>query len=847
MSQTSRLPIYEIESDLLRHLEKDSRLIITAPTGSGKSTQVPQMLLDNDILGEGQVVILQPRRLAARMLANRVAYERKCRLGDEVGYQIRFENVTSDKTRIRFVTEGILLRQIIQDPELKGIQTIIFDEFHERHLYGDITLARALDLQQTGRPDLKILVMSATLDSSTLSQYLAPCQLLHSEGRTFPVDITYLPPADAHDSIPVWDQAADAFSRFVLTGGQGDVLVFMPGGYEIQKTIEAIRHVSESKNYILLPLHGELTSKDQDAAVSQYEQPKVVVATNVAETSLTIDGIRLVIDSGLARIPRYDPYRGINTLLVEKISQASADQRAGRAGRTGPGTCVRLWTERQHEHLAPQELPEVQRLDLAEVILSLKAAGVEDLDQFRWLEPPDAKRLHDAVELLEDLGGLDHNKRITELGRRMLAFPLHPRYARMLLAAEELGCVYQAALIAALTQGRDILIRKVDRRTRELREEFLTEKSVSDCFLLMRAWSFASRNNFQFQACKNLGIHAQSARQVKPLLEHFLRIAKREGLHVEPKPVDDEIIQKCMLLGFSDRLARRLDKGTLRCELVHGRKGVLARESVVHHADMMVVADIREIGNREGEVQTILSLATEIDPAWLKEFFPDDFDSSIVVVWDPSSRRVYAASQETFRGMALSAKRVEPPPEEPAARLLAEKIMDEEIGLKHWDAKVDQWILRLNSLAEWCPELELPMIDDEAKRHIIESICMGAFGYKEIKELPVIPVLRQWLSHSQCELLDKQAPERVTLSNGKTPKVVYSRESDPYISLRIQELYDVNSLPKIAMQKVSLAVHILAPNMRPVQITRDLAGFWKEHYPNVKKELQRKYPKHAWR
>lgn len=847
MTQSTRLPIYEIESDLLHHLQEDSRLIITAPTGSGKSTQVPQMLLDNALLGDGQVVILQPRRLAARMLANRVAYERKCKLGDEVGYQIRFENVTSDATRIRFVTEGILLRQIIQDPELKGIQTIIFDEFHERHLYGDITLARALDLQQTSRPDLKILVMSATLDSSTLSEYLAPCQLLHSDGRTFPVDINYLPSAEAHDSIPVWDQAADAFSRFVLSGGKGDVLVFMPGGYEIQKTIDAIRHVSESKNYILLPLHGELPSKDQDAAVSQHDQSKVVVATNVAETSLTIDGIRLVIDSGLARIPRYDPYRGINTLLVEKISQASSDQRAGRAGRTGPGTCVRLWTERQHEQRAPQELPEVQRLDLAEVILSLKAAGVEDLNQFRWLEPPDAKRMHDAVELLEDLGGLDHKQSITELGRRMLAFPLHPRYARMLLAAQYLGCVYQAALIAALTQGRDILIRKVDRRTRELREEYLTEQSVSDCFLLMRAWSFASRNNFQFKPCKNLGIHAQSARQVKPLLEHFLRIAKKEGLNVEPKPVDDEIIQKCMLLGFSDRLARRLDKGTLRCELVHGRKGVLARESVVHHADMVVVADIREIGNREGEVQTILSLATEIDPSWLKEFFPDDFESEIAVVWDPSSRRVYAASQELFRGMMLSAKRVEPPPEEPAARLLAERIMDEEIGLKHWDVKVDQWILRLNSLAEWCPELELPQIDEEAKRHLIESICMGAFGYKEIKERPVIPVLRQWLSHAQCELLDKQAPERVTLSNGKTPKVVYSKESAPYISLRIQELYDVNTLPKIALQKVSLAVHILAPNMRPVQITQDLAGFWKEHYPNVKKELQRKYPKHAWR
>ena len=307
MTQDNRLPIYEIQDSLLEHLKQDSRLVITAPTGSGKSTQVPQMLLDNGVLEKGQVVILQPRRLAARMLAQRVAFERQCRLGDEVGYQIRFENVTSDATRIRFITEGILLRQIIQDPKLKGVQTLIFDEFHERHLYGDITLARALDLQQTSRPDLKILVMSATLDSISLAEYLAPCRLLNSEGRTFPVDIRYLLPGESHDSVPIWDQAAEAFSNFVRLGGEGDVLVFMPGGYEIQKTLEAFRHTSESRGYILLPLHGELPSKDQDAAVSRYDQPKIVVATNVAETSLTIDGIRLVIDSGAARIARNDP------------------------------------------------------------------------------------------------------------------------------------------------------------------------------------------------------------------------------------------------------------------------------------------------------------------------------------------------------------------------------------------------------------------------------------------------------------------------------------------------------------------------------------------------------------
>jgi len=376
MVMSDRLPIYECEAQLLADLKAHRRLIVSAPTGSGKSTQVPQMLLDHGVLGSGQVVILQPRRLAARLLAARVAWERKVQLGREVGYQIRFENVTGPETRIRFVTEGVLLRQMVQASKLEGISAIIFDEFHERHLYGDITLARALDLQETQRPDLQILVMSATLDSVQLEDYLKPCRVVESQGRTFSVDIRYSGQPSYVDKRPVWEQAAEAFGNFVQSGGEGDVLVFMPGGFEIAQTMEAIRHTDESRGFILLPLHGELPPGDQDAAVARYERRKVVVATNVAETSLTIDGVRCVIDGGLARIPRYDPFRGINTLLIEKISQASANQRAGRAGRTAPGICFRLWSREEHGHRPQQELPEVKRLDLAEVVLTLKAAGV---------------------------------------------------------------------------------------------------------------------------------------------------------------------------------------------------------------------------------------------------------------------------------------------------------------------------------------------------------------------------------------------------------------------------------------------------------------------------------------
>ncbi len=467
-----RLPIYEIEGEIVAGLRANRRLVVSAPTGSGKSTQVPQMLLEHGLAGTGQVVILQPRRLATRLLAARVAWERKAELGREVGYQIRFENVTGSETRIKFVTEGVLLRQMVQDPRLAGVSALIFDEFHERHLYGDITLARALDLQEQTRPDLLIVVMSATLEAARLEEYLKPCRVVESQGRVFPVEVRYSGEPGYLDKRPVWEQAAEAFEGYAGSGGDGDVLVFMPGGFEISQTIEAIRHCDGARGFILLPLHGELPPREQDAAVARYDKRKVVVATNVAETSLTIDGIRCVLDSGLARIPRYDPYRGINTLLIEKISRASADQRTGRAGRTAPGLCVRLWSREEHAHRLQQELPEVKRLDLAEVVLTLKAAGVENLRGFRWLERPEEQALAHAEEVLEDLGAASKvQSRITPLGRKMLAFPAHPRYARMLLAAQDYGCVYAACLVAALTQGRELLLRNVDRETARRRED----------------------------------------------------------------------------------------------------------------------------------------------------------------------------------------------------------------------------------------------------------------------------------------------------------------------------------------------------------------------------------------
>jgi len=853
-----RLPIYQIESDIVAQLKAARRLVLSAPTGSGKSTQVPQMLLRHGLLDPppgGQVIVLQPRRIAARLLAARVAEELGARLGDEVGYQIRFENVSGPKTRIKFVTEGILLRQMIQDPELKGVAAIVFDEFHERHLYGDISLARALEVQESTRPDLKLAVMSATIDLELLAEYLGGaeggCRVLRSEGRTFPVDIRYAARPSYENRNPIWEQAADAFCEYARQHEPGDALVFMPGAYEIQRTIETLRHRREARGFDILPLHGELSAKDQDAAVSRSSRPRIVVSTNVAETSLTIDGVRLVIDSGLARIPRYDPYRGINTLLIEKISQASADQRAGRAGRTQAGVCLRLWAQSEHSDRPAQELPEVRRLDLSEVALTLKSAGVGDLNTFRWLEHPGEKRLAHAEELLLDLGALERSGEgstvITELGRRMLAFPVHPRYARMLLAAEEYKCVNEACLAAALTQGRELLIRKVDRRTKDLREDLFGRKARSDLFVLMKAWSHAANARFDLAECRKLGIHAQAARQVGPLFQQFVNIARREGLSLHEEPAREEALQKAIILAFSDRIARRLDSGTLRCEMVHGRRGTLARDSYVHHAGLIAVSEVREIGRSDGEVDTHFSLATEIDPSWLEELFPGDFDRKVEVWFDAQARRVYAHEARFFRDLRLDKKMIEPPPLEQAAMLLADEIASGRLELKDWDHSVEQWIARVNCLARWCPEFELPPITEADRRTLIEQICHGHFSYRNVRDRKVKGLVKEWLSDLQHTMLNDHAPERIKLSNGRTPKVTYAEGKPPKISLRVQELYDVKETPTVAMGRQPVLVEILAPNMRPVQVTQDLPSFWKEGYPAVKAQLAGRYPKHEWR
>ena len=841
------LPIGEIEPHLLKTLTTQKRLVLTAPTGSGKSTQVPQMLLDGGLLADGQVTILQPRRLPTRMLASWVAQARGVKLGGEVGYQMRLDRVASAATRICYVTEGVLLRRMMTDPELAGVSAIVFDEFHERHLYGDITLARALQIQESTRPDLVIIVMSATLDVALVEKYLQPCAVLASAGRMHPVAIEYL--AKSAGDAPIWDVAVRELQRLVREHAHGDGLIFMPGAYEIARTVQAARHAL-GHEFVVFPLHGELPPGEQDAAVARYERRKIVVATNVAETSLTIDGVRLVIDSGLARIPRYDPYRGINTLLIEKIRRAAADQRAGRAGRTAAGHCLRLWTAHEQNGRASQELPEVKRLDLAEVILTLKASGVNDATTFRWLEAPDPRALQRAEMLLADLGAVDAaSGSITTLGRRMLAFPAHPRYTRMLLAAEDYDCVRPVALIAALTQGRDLLMGRQGAQTDDSRDELFGAETESDFFVLMRAWQYAERNGYHIDRCRRAGVHAQAARQVGPLFEQFLRIAAAEGLGVCEKPIDNAAVQRCVLLGFSDQLAKRVDAGSLRCELVHGRRGTLARESVVK-APLFVVSEAREVArgpSRERVLNIALNLATAVKEEWLRELFPRDFTEVYVVAYDSTLRRVVARIETRFRDLVLEERLADHPPAEEAARILSREVLAGRCALENWNEAVEQWIVRVNRLREWMPELELPGIGEDDRSAIVEHICHGAFSCNDIKDRPVLPVVKSWLSRQQQAWVEEYAPERIQLPRGRNVKVVYSVDGAPTMAARIQDLYDIKDAVWIASRRVALRIQVLAPSNRPVQVTENLSVFWRETYPKLKLELQRKYPKHVWR
>lgn len=845
---TGSLPIHQVAESIISGLNSCGRVVLSAPTGSGKSTQVPQILLDQTDL-QGEIIVLQPRRLATRMLARRVAEERGVRLGDEVGYQIRLENMTGPQTRIRFVTEAILLRRILNDPGLKGVGALVFDEFHERSLTSDLSLAAAMRSIRTVRPDLRLVVMSATLEIESLEAFLKPCARVESGGRLYPVERHYTGASIGRNVAPVWERAATAFVKATREGIEGNTLIFMPGAYEIHKTITALESLPETKGHTILPLHGALSPEAQDRAVLPGAEPKLIVSTNVAETSITIDGIRLIIDSGLARIARFDTRRAINSLMIEPISRNAAEQRAGRAGRTGPGVCLRLWSASEQEARTPHDSPEIRRIDLSEALLLLAAHGEKDFSGFPWFEAPEPLAVARAEALLKELGAIDSEGRVTERGREMAQLPVHPRFARMLLMGAELGVLSEVSKIAALSQGRAPYRPDRDanvRRTQIIEIEDAAD-ARSDYFVQLKALDYAQSTQFRARDCRQLGIHAAAARQAWENARQLEASADR--IRAQKNHCEDrgKAVCQSLLSAFSDQLCLRNDRGTRRCRLAQDRSGELRRESLVE-TDLFIASEIEERQVR-GEATLLLGMATAIEMSWLEAAYPEDFQSARRTFFDSSARRVLALEEHSFRQLVLSQSASEEPDREAAAELLAAQVMSGNLVLRQWDASVENWIQRLNFVALHCPETGISPIKEADRSMLIEQICHGAYSYREIKDRPVLSTIKQWISPEQHYYLDSYAPAEIELPRRKRPvRIRYESDGRAFIASKLQDFYDLpGSRLRIANGCVGLLVELLAPNGRPAHLTDDLDGFWKGAYRHVRKELAGRYPKHEWR
>lgn len=831
------LPIEQIRSEVLAAVQQPGFcVLLSAPTGSGKSTRVPGMLLEAGWGEKGTIIVVQPRRLAARLLAGYVARQFPCRLGQEVGYTVRFDSQRSAATRILFVTDGILERRLTEDPELRGVSAVIFDEVHERRLSGDLCLARVLELQRHARPEIGIFVMSATLELDKLQSYLPQATLLRAEGRLYPVELSYRPPVPVRNKAgyaqapPVWEQCAEAVRELVNQPDSGDILVFLPGVYEIRRTVEILEQVGWMSGRDVFALHGQLTPETQARAVECGRRPRVIVSTNIAETSLTIEGVRSVVDSGTAREARWDPLRGLSTLHVVPISQAQAEQRRGRAGRLGPGRCIRLWSEAEQRRRPPFPSPEVHRADLSQAFLNLLAWGCRnwsDIRHFPWPDAPAEAESARAWQLLIDLGAAN-SQGLTAIGNKMLQYPLSPVLARLLVAGEHHRCRPEMAAIAALLQGETLTL------STGLHPSLRRDDDFSDFQAEWRAVEHAERCQFQPQECSRIGIMARAAREI---LQTFRQLTHRTD--DQPDMTTHRAGITASLLGsFPGHVAARNNTATNTARLCQRRGGSIAADSVARNSEIFLAAEVTEVGGKS--VETKLSRCTRLS---LDELPTTEDD---VAIYDPARKRVLNKHRCLYRDLVLQERETGDASPDAAAPLLAAQVVAGNLRLEGWDGHVLQWINRLTCLRTAMPELELPEFGEDDRLVAITMLCEGAVSYKDIQQRPVLPILAEWLSPWQRECLNTYAPKAIRLENGREVKLLYREDGTPTFGLKCQLLFGVPQTPTIAQGRVKCLVEILAPNQRPYQLTSDLSSFWNNGYPQMKKDLAGRYPRHDW-
>jgi ATP-dependent helicase HrpB len=963
----SPLPIDEMVPAVVAAVGAHGAAVVSAPPGAGKTTRVPPALVAAGLAGEGRLVMLEPRRLAARAAARRIAEERGWRVGEEVGYQVRFERRAGPATRILVVTEGILVQMLQADPFLDGIGAIVFDELHERSLATDLSLAMARRVQREVRRDLRLVAMSATLDTAAVAAFLGSCPVVASQGRLHPVEVRYLEPGRrgaplagriagtgrigeaagigriegsggsgeigriagtgragrsagaAGAAGPPLSALLVAAARQALAESAGDVLVFLPGVGEIQRAIAALSPLAAEHDLALVPLYGDLPPERQDAALRPGSRRKVVLATNVAETSVTVEGVSAVVDSGLARRLRYDPATGLDRLELGRISRGAAEQRAGRAGRQGPGLCLRLWGSWEHASRQEREVPEIARVDLAAPALQLLAWGERDLAAFGWFEAPEGAALAAATRLLRRLRAVDEQG-VTPDGRIMARLPVHPRIARLLLAGHRLGQPRDAALLAALLAERDPFPRRPAGTAGNSGEggeggaDGTPATSRSD--LLDRLDELARHDR-------------GSVRFILRARDQLADLARRELGPMQTAPGDseqarDDALLRALLAAYPDRLARRREPGSPRAVMVGGRGVRLAETSAVRTAELFVAVELggggRGAGGHGGSgggssgggrggtgggagrggasgsgpgpaAEDRVRLASAVEQEWLD---PAGLTTTVELAFDEGRERVAAWRRTRWEDLVIAESEV-PAPAGPAAEdlLVAAAALHPERALPLADFEVASWLARVRCLAAWMPELGLPDLgpagaverqdrgqgkgsesagsggvskEDSAGgghgggsvqaaagaglastlRRLLPALAAGRRSFAELRRAPLLPALQGLLTPRQAAALAREAPERLAVPSGSQIRLRYEPGQPPVLAARIQELFGLAETPRVAAGRIPVLLHLLAPNQRPQQVTQDLRSFWQTTYPQVKKELAARYPKHSW-
>ncbi len=832
----SPLPIHEILPSLKETLASHAAVVLLAPPGAGKTTIVPLALLDEPWLAERSILILEPRRLAARAAAARMASLLGESVGETVGYRIRFDAKVSAKTRIEVLTEGILTRRLQSDPGLEGVGLVIFDEFHERHLHADLALALCLDSRRVLREDLKLLVMSATLDGEAAAALLGNAPVLTGHGRSFPVDVRYAArdPEDAdHGLPPVVKQAV----LNALEQDKGDLLAFLPGAWEIRRTKELVESALTGKPVDVFPLYGDLPWKAQDRAIqpSSSSRRKIVLATPIAETSLTIEGIGIVIDSGFARVPEFDPRSGLTRLTTMRISRASAEQRAGRAGRLGPGVCYRLWSQTTQRGLITQPIPEIRAADLTPLALELAQWGVRNAATLSWLDPPPAGALAQARRLLTELGALDTDGAITPAGRAMAALPLHPRLAHMVHIADAQGLGRLACDIAALLSERDILIGDRKRSC-----DFLDRIEAMRAFRArgrVGAGSFGADPN----ACQRV---EQAARQYHRLLQS----RKTETTH------DTETVGILLAFAYPDRIALQRATGDVRyggilsmpCyRLASGRGARLPK-----HENKMRPACLVAASLDAGETEGTIYLAAAVDLDALRDHLKTQMRTKDVIRWDPQLQRIVAQREERLGELLIGGGAIPDPDPEKLRAAVLEGVRSLGMEALPWSREAREFQARVLSLQHWLPQENWPDLSDAALNATLED-WLGPYlrdvtRREHLDRLDLHAILKTRLDWKQNQRLEEGAPTHLTVPSGSRLLLFYRPGESPVLAVKLQEMFGLADTPRVAGGNVPVTLHLLSPARRPIQVTQDLRGFWKRTYAEVKKELKGRYPKHPW-